>query len=127
MNGNETIPSSTQEITSGDNRPIRPRERTESIEMVLAELEHGSGIGSKLNTGHIDKLLDQRSDIIDKVHQDRKDERWDSKFYYVGGATVILSVLAAVFKFAPEYISQAITALFAGSGGFGAGYGFGKR
>lgn len=102
-------------------------ENTQSIEMLLAQLESGSGIANKLNDLHIDKLIAQRGEIIEKVHADRKGERWDNKFYITAGLIFAALVLGGVMFFLPEYFPEAMTALVSGGGGLGAGYGLAKK
>ena len=104
-------------------QPRRPMVRTESMDMLLAQLDSGEGIANKLTESHIDKILDQRGDIIDKVHKDRRDERWDGKFYFMGLLVFALIILGGVSYVAPEYLSEAIVALISGLGGYGYGKG----
>lgn len=115
--------SEKQVVTSTKQRP----ENTQSLEMLLAQLESGNGISSKLKDSHIDKLIDQRGTIIEKVHADRKGERWDNKFYMVVGLIFTVIILAGVMFFKPEYFSEALTALLSGTGGLGIGYGLAKK
>lgn len=106
--------------------PQPAKQQTTSLEMILAQLEQGNGISSKLNDNHIDKLIDQRGKIIEKVSEDRSCERWDGKFYFIIAMVATLIILAGVLFFKPEYFPQAMTALLSGGGGFGIGYGVAK-
>jgi len=105
----------------------RPRETTESLEMVLAQLDNGNGIANKLTEGHIDKIIDQRGDIIEKVHTDKKLERKDNKFYVITGLVFSLIVLFGIGSLAPQFLGEAITGLLAGTGGLGLGFGLAMR
>lgn len=105
----------------------QPKQVENVLEMVLAQMEHGGGIASKLNDSHIDQIIKQRGTIIDRVHDDRKNERWDSKFYVITSFASALIVIFGVMFFKPDYLSETITALLAGAGGFGGGYGLAKK
>jgi hypothetical protein len=99
-----------------------------SLEMVMAQLEQSDPtIFNKLSPAHIDKILDQRSTIIEKVHTDRKDERWDNKFYLIVVLGFTIIVLGFVGWKLPEYFSEAISALLGGTGGIGVGFGLARK
>lgn len=112
--------------TTEATQPAKILSKTETMKMMLASLEQPSGIEDKLSSEHIDKLIDQKSEIIRLVHEDRKAESWDSKFYVIIGVGVIVVILEGILFFAPEFLPETISSLVAGIGGTGFGYGLAK-
>jgi hypothetical protein len=113
-------PNTPQQLT-------RPIARRESMEMLLASLDSGEGIANRLTEEHINTLLAQRGDIIEKIHIDRRSERWDGKFYFVGSLLFALIIIGGVAWVKPEFLSEVIIALVSGLGGYGYGYGKGAK
>jgi len=117
----ENTPQSTEVIK---NHPIKSRNK-EEMQMLLAQLSDSTPNSSPQQ---IEKIIDARSraqELIREDHKDnfslaKEDKRNERHFLYVIAiAVVILSLAVLIFK--PDLLSQLITALLSGGGGYGIG------
>ena len=74
----------------------------------------------------IDELLSQRRQIAAYIHEDRKTDSYDTKFYLVAIIAFILFFSGLVLRMKPEIFSEVLSLIVGLLGGGAAGFGIGK-
>lgn len=69
----------------------------------------------------VDEILSQRRKVYDYIHDDKKTDSYDKKFYFIGALIGSLVVTILVLFFAKEFLTQIISLIIGAFGGYGIG------
>ena len=69
----------------------------------------------------VDEILSQRSKVYDYIHEDKKIDSADKKFYFKWALVGSLVVVILVLFFANEFLTQIISLIIGAFGGYGIG------
>lgn len=107
----------TEVIESKDSKVVSEKESTLSILMqkVLGE-------GSITPTEkQVDEILSQRRQVHDMVHKDGIRESGDKRYYFTMIMIASFAVITLVLFFAREFLTQVLSLIIGGLGGYGIG------
>ncbi len=69
----------------------------------------------------VDELLAQRNKVYGFIHEDKKIDSYDKKFYFIGALIASLVIIILVLFFAKEFLTQILSLLIGAFGGYGIG------
>ena len=69
----------------------------------------------------VDEVLAQQRQIHEFVHQDKQRESWDKRFYFFVTLVASLIVIILVLFFAKQFLTQGLSLIVGGIGGYGLG------
>ena len=86
--------------------PVIASEQQKSMTVLMKKV---MGDGSFAPTeSQIDEILSQKSKIIDYVHEDKKLDSKDSRFYFISILSASVLIVLCVLFFAKEYLTQTL-------------------
>ena len=113
-------PTSPEKITSGS------IENTQELSVLLSKAL-GTDNTPEFTKEQVDELLSQKSKITDYIHEDRKQESWDNKFYLVIVVVFILLFSGLVLWKNPALFNEVLYFLAGLFGGGLGGYGLANK
>ncbi len=105
--------------TEIERNPVVTSEQQKSM-TILMEKVMGDTSFTPTET-QVDEILSQKSKVIDYIHEDKKLESSDNRFYFL--AVIIFSgiIILSVLFFAKENLTQIVSLIIGGLGGYGIG------
>lgn len=104
-------------INSNDSKVVSEKESTLSILM-----QKVSGEGPITPTEkQVDEILSQRRQVHDMIHKDGIRESNDKKYYFTVIIIASCVVIVLVLFFAREFLTQVLSLIIGGLGGYGIG------
>ncbi len=105
---------------------VNTTEETSQQLSILLQKITGDGNVSNFTVEQTNEILSQRRKITEYVHEDRKRESYDAKFYLIVIVVFVFFFSALVLKFYPEVFPQVLSLVIGLFGGGGVGYSIGK-
>lgn len=112
------MPENREVVENKSNRGLA-EESEKSLSIVLQRVLGDTSFAP--NEKQVDEILSQRSKVYDYIHDDRKRESSDKKFYFVGALGASLVIVVLVLFFAQEFLTQVISLIIGAFGGYGIG------
>ena len=94
---------------------------SETLNQMMLMMNSSDGGNMQFNEQHVSALVEQKGKIIDYIHDDRKRESFDKKFYVCVAVFAWFFSLFFTMKFAPEYLDVVIASSATFLGGLGIG------
>ncbi len=105
---------------------VSREEKSQELNILLQKM-FGSDKTPDLTKEQIDELLSQKREITRYIHEDKKQDSWDSKFYLVVVLLFTLALSGLVLWKKPDLLNEVLSFLGGLFGGGFAGYGVGSR
>ncbi|MDQ5953199.1 MAG: hypothetical protein QG551_427 [Patescibacteria group bacterium] len=94
-------------------------ERSDNMSMLLQKVIGTDSFNP--TEQQVDEVLSQRRQVLSYVHEDRKQESTDKKFYFTLTLVATTVIILLVLFFAKEYLTQVLSLIIGGLGGYGIG------
>lgn len=108
-------------------RPLSVREENSHEISLLMQRVLGQDNTPDFTPEQIDELLSQKREITGFIHEDKKRDSWDGKFYLVIILCFILAFSALVLSKEPDLFGEVLSFLAGLFGGGLGGYGLATR
>src|SRR6266851_7992929 len=122
------VPSATEELQA-----TPPAQRRADLQVIMQQVA-GLGQMPDLTEAQISEVLAQRRLVTDYTRADRKDNHEQFKdntqtlrLFWITGLAALLIVFISVLLFKPDLLSQLVSALLGGGGGYGIGRATGNK
>lgn len=112
-----------KDIISSDTHNRSSKEETSQQLSILLQKVIGSDTAPNFTEEQTNEILSQRRKITEYVHEDRKRESYDSKFYLVSIALFVLLFSALVLNYYPEVFPEVLSLVVGLFGGYAIGKG----
>ncbi len=90
---------------------------TESLQMLMANIGNAQNV--PITEEHVSEVLSQRRQINEFINKDKERSSYDQKYFLTVGLIFILLISGLVIWTYPEYLSQVLSLIMGGFGGFG--------
>jgi hypothetical protein len=94
---------------------------------ILMQKVLGSDNSPDFTKEQVDELLSQKREITGYIHEDKKSDSWDNKFYLVAILIFVLLFSCLVLWKKPEFFSEVLSFLTGVFGGGLGGYGWANK
>jgi hypothetical protein len=106
--------------------PHTKEENTQEMSILMQKVL-GTDRTPDFTKEQVDELLSQKREITGYIHDDKKRDSWDSKFYLVILLTFVLLFSCLVLWKKPDLFNEVLSFLTGAFGGGLGGYGLGSK